>query len=1677
MKLSEKIVSHLLNPRLRKNHVVDDKKLTITFPTLVDESKESTSLIGLFSADNLKHLKISENDLNHYIEYIQHYWLIRETDFNFENKAYNSAAYYCTQPDNLSRIKAIQERNSFDLRKESSNGSYYQLSDLAIGDILSFIILSQGLNLHDEKPVESFRLKLPPRKINKFLSNDNSHNEIQKLLEYLTNPKLKKSHHFDKDNGTIIFYSSTDTEEIISFESLFEPDNFKNLSINKDILDRYLDYIKNADDIKDGADDIKNFIIPEKPESNQKHPAFDYAKYFYSVNGTEMNKMLRYEDLQYDSYSRCQFTEIIKTNLNEINYSELEDRRKPLEIFIVIIMSTFEFPEIYFSQLDKEFCMENLLPLHNKVLIRKYQDKLSEVINKGPQFFDLLNQIKKLLENYFNITDDTIHVLKMSTIEYIVSTIILFVALNHTHDLDPEMSETETSSTESYRYVGYQGEAPLALKFQNSFDKDPAFLSFSRLSKFPGFSNFRYTSDIDYYLIYSKNNPSLFIGKYSKLPNESEILAPPDTPVVYQKLDKIENFIFFEANFNMSEKRFNPVNRPLEKVIRYCILYLKENIFNKPYADPHELNLELSHPSYPNLRVYKTNHDILHAVRQPEGLLSVLDFFAARAKNKDFREFCFQILNQEETLALGKMANSVQLFTWLYLLIISISIGRESEVPHSEDSKKYKKYRGKAVIRFNQLIIKIEQDIKFGIDKEILAIFNRVLENIGNPNYLEKLLKEPPSFELWVFQLANTSHMLDLPRCWNFDTLWKSLNEYLSPVLIEESFAQVQQLIDFWVFRLKLSGDYICNGYIVPSKDYDVEKFVLYSTSRIFKFLKLLRASPRPIFSVDEKETKRMVNEAMPKMVEYLCTGRIVQDLQLDKNQKPDILTDLSKLIEYMTKTTLPGSLIYKFLTILLTNVKNKSPDFFRNQSPGALVVATREPTISSELVRSLLESKISPNHNDKDGQTLLQLAMQSSGEEQLKKVQLLLELKADPNLKDLSKLIENLAKTTLPISLIHNFLTMLLTAVKDRSPDCFRNQSPGALVVAAREPTISSELVKSLLESKISFDHTDDHGQPLLQLTMQSSGEEQLKKTKLLLELKANPKYVNWDGLAKNARIARLIVDFYPDWKEFYQILLKLPLSTLHKINWSQTIENHTPFELIINLIPNVLDSGYLETLLHPAVISTLIWNKNLPDLLKTASKLLTKLQLESLQEIYSSENNPNLFYQYVNSLIITRLETIVDQTVPYFANQNIDSVVVKLLELSINSNKNNVNERDSYGFTGIMYAVVNNTTMPLLNTLIESGGNPWITDNQKKNALHHAAESKNNDAIAILIASKWDRSPILIWAVTENDIDLVKQLIDHHVDVNQKDCSLGATALMTAVELGFEEIVLLLLSAKGIDLNFTDDYGFTAVSYAVLKNQTPLLQILLNAGADPCIRERWGKNALDFAAETKNTKAIAIFNGWCRSPILIWAVTQNDVNLVKRLIIKCKINVDQIDQEGNTALMLAVNLGFEPIVKLLVDAGANPLLVNSSGKTALSYAQDTQGSKICGLLVKLQWQGLPLLVKAASDNNLILVQQLLAMGVDVNQTDDLKHSSALMIAASRDYFRIMDELLHANANVELTDDYHKTAMSYAVEFGQIFAVDHLESHSRRYALFGGISNTSASISLCTKLPENYIF
>jgi len=157
--------------------------------------------------------------------------------------------------------------------------------------------------------------------------------------------------------------------------------------------------------------------------------------------------------------------------------------------------------------------------------------------------------------------------------------------------------------------------------------------------------------------------------------------------------------------------------------------------------------------------------------------------------------------------------------------------------------------------------------------------------------------------------------------------------------------------------------------------------------------------------------------------------------------------------------------------------------------------------------------------------------------------------------------------------------------------------------------------------------------------------------------------------------------------------------------------------------------------------------------------------------------------------------------------------------------------------------------------------------------------------------------------------------------------------TILDAAQGNNIDMIEELISDNPNIDVNKKNDYGRTALDFAVSYKNVKMVKLLIKAGAD--------------VNSTNNTGDTALSEPYINNP----GDSDKRIQIVKALI-AAKTDVNIVNNEGNTALFGAISSDNTAEVKLLIKAGADVNLKNNDGETPLSLALEMPNKSIIKLL-----------------------------------------------------------------------------------------------------------------------------
>ena len=230
-----------------------------------------------------------------------------------------------------------------------------------------------------------------------------------------------------------------------------------------------------------------------------------------------------------------------------------------------------------------------------------------------------------------------------------------------------------------------------------------------------------------------------------------------------------------------------------------------------------------------------------------------------------------------------------------------------------------------------------------------------------------------------------------------------------------------------------------------------------------------------------------------------------------------------------------------------------------------------------------------------------------------------------------------------------------------------------------------------------------------------------------------------------------------------------------------------------------------------------------------------------------------------------------------------------------------------------------------------------------------------------ASVFARRREGDTALHHAVRAPEPDVARLLLDHGADIEQRDLA-GATPLTLAIDANRSRTVILLLD-RGADPNASGRAGSSPLAVAAYGGHERIVRLLLDRGVNSNSPDRTGKTAILYAAARGFTNIVKLLvdtgidvNARYANDLtaLMWAsghandVPEKDALNTTELLLSKGARVDDADDRGRTALMIAAELGRDAVVELLIARGASTALKDRDGKSAFDLAAGENVRKI---------------------------------------------------------------------------------------------------------------------------------
>ena len=348
-------------------------------------------------------------------------------------------------------------------------------------------------------------------------------------------------------------------------------------------------------------------------------------------------------------------------------------------------------------------------------------------------------------------------------------------------------------------------------------------------------------------------------------------------------------------------------------------------------------------------------------------------------------------------------------------------------------------------------------------------------------------------------------------------------------------------------------------------------------------------------------------------------------------------------------------------------------------------------------------------------------------------------------------------------------------------------------------------------------------------------------------------------------------------------------------------------------------------------------------------------------------------------------------------------------------------VKAANRYGVTPISLACESGSAA-VVEMLLAAGVSANATGPYGETALHTCARAGKVDAAKVLIArgaavdvgDSWRGQTPLMWAAAQRHPEMMRALIEAGADINARSTIInwerqrtaeprdkwlppgGLTPLLFAAREGCVECTKVLVAA-GADLNLVDPDQYTPLILALINGHFDVASALIDAGADVNMEDKVGRTALMAAVDahtipSSNRPVPRETDDNLGSMDVITKLLDRgarvDVPLRAQVPYRTKLDRggDGVLGPGTTPLLRAAKAGDVPVIKMLLERGANPQATTTrGGVNAIMMAANVSAREE-------DMTGRNKTQKEAIDS----IRLLLAAGTDVNAADTQGRTAA---------------------------------------------------------------------------------
>ena len=255
-----------------------------------------------------------------------------------------------------------------------------------------------------------------------------------------------------------------------------------------------------------------------------------------------------------------------------------------------------------------------------------------------------------------------------------------------------------------------------------------------------------------------------------------------------------------------------------------------------------------------------------------------------------------------------------------------------------------------------------------------------------------------------------------------------------------------------------------------------------------------------------------------------------------------------------------------------------------------------------------------------------------------------------------------------------------------------------------------------------------------------------------------------------------------------------------------------------------------------------------------------------------------------------------------------------------------------------------------------------------------------------------------------------------------------------------------------KGVNANIYDEQGTPVLTLAAITGETEMARRLLKAGAkanarrenyyySTALMEISANNDIDMAELLLKNGADVNVTDTFGDPAINWASYYGHIDFVK-LLLDNGARWD-INSKNGTALEVAMKQWNDPLIRFFIQRGMGQKIENTLGRLLVENVKKNNSGGVKNQLEKgadpnqKDEIGTPVVVQAASEGNVEILELLLEFGAEPDQLNRIGQS-ALSWAAYYGHDRAVKLLLEYKASVDLAGEkYHLTPLISAANGG----------------------------------------